>query len=134
MKKSSLAAQKTNKTVCKQVSQMVSENQKSTKTHLVGVVQVQEPTAALVDILVTGIGASHGQGGIHMNVVAREVEGEEHLENNGPSRERARQENKQARSGAPISDHVEDGTEARRLLESARGVTVEGIQKAGHAV
>lgn len=80
------------------------------------------------------VGASHGEGSVHVNVVAGEVEGEQHLEDNGPSGECARQENQQTRSRASVRNHVENGAKARRLLESASSVSIESVKEARHAV
>lgn len=89
---------------------------------------------ALVDVLVARVGASDDEGGVHVHVVARKVEGDEALEENGPSRKGRGQEDEQARGGAAIRHHVEDGAEARRLLEEAGSVAVESVEQAGDTV
>ena len=103
-------------------------------TYLVGVVEGEDAAARLVDVLVAVLGAAHGQGGVHVDVVARQVERDEALEDDGPAREGGRQEHQQAGGGAAVRHHVEDGAEARRLLKVAGGVAVEGVEQAGHAV
>jgi hypothetical protein len=80
------------------------------------------------------LGPAHGQRGVHVHVVAREVEGDQTLEEDGPAGEGGRQENQQTRRGAAVRDHVQDGAEARRLLEVARGIAVQRIQQARDAV
>lgn len=104
------------------------------KAYLVRVVKVQEPALALVDILVARVGAANNERGIHVHVVAGKVEGNETLEDNGPSGERGRQEDEQARGGAAVGNHVEDGAEAGRLLKDAGGLAIEGVEKARDAV
>lgn len=69
-----------------------------------------------------------------MHIVAGEVERDEALEEDSPSGESGREENQEAGSCASISHHVKDSTETGRLFEPPRGVTVEGIKKAGYRV
>lgn len=57
------------------------------QTYLVGVVKTQEPVLALIDALVTGIGARDNKSSIHMHVVTGKIESNQPLENDGPSRE-----------------------------------------------
>ena len=101
---------------------------------LVGVVQIQDPAAALVDLLVRLADAAHDQRGVHVHVVAGEVEGDEALEDDGPAREGGGEEDEQARRRAAVGHHVEHGAEARRLAEVARGVAVESVEEARDAV
>lgn len=105
-----------------------------TKAYLVGVVQVQEPALALVNVLVARVGAADDEGGVHVHVVAGKVEGNEALEDNGPAGKGGREEDEQARGGAAVGDHVEDGAEAGGLLKDAGGLAVEGIEEARDAV
>lgn len=104
------------------------------RRYLVGVVERQDAAARLVDVLVAVLGAAHGQGGVHVHVVARQVERDQALEQDGPAREGRRQEHEQAGRGAAVRHHVEHGAEAGRLLKVARRVAVEGVEQAGHAV
>lgn len=69
-----------------------------------------------------------------MHVVAGEVEGNQALEDDSPAREGGREEDEQAGRGAAVRDHVEDGAEARGLLEEAGGVAVDGVEEARDAV
>lgn len=102
--------------------------------NLVGVVQVQQPALALIDVLVARVGASNNQSSIHVHVVAGEVERNQALEDNGPSREGRRQENQQARGGAAVRDHVQDGAEASRLVKGSGSISVESVEQARDAV
>ncbi len=104
------------------------------EAYLVGVVQVQEPALALVNVLVARVGAAHDERGVHVHVVAGKVEGDEALEDNGPAGKRRREEDEQARGGAAVGDHVEDGAEAGGLLKEAGGVAVDGVEEARDAV
>ena len=103
-------------------------------THLVRVIQVQEPALALVDILVARVGAANDERGIHVHVVTGKIKSNEALEDNGPSWERGREEDEQARGSAAVGDHVENGAEAGRLLKDAGCVAIDGIEKARDAV
>ena len=76
-----------------------------------------------------GIHAAHDERRVHVHVVTREVERDEALEQDGPAGERRRQEDEQARRGAAVRHHVEDGAEARRLLKVARGVAVQRVEE-----
>ena len=69
-----------------------------------------------------------------MHIMARQVKTYEPLEQDRPCRERGSEEDEQAGCGAAIGDHVKDSAELCRLLEIARGHTIEGIEKAGNAV
>lgn len=81
-----------------------------------------------------GIDTPDDERRVHVHVVACKVDGDEALEDDGPAREGRRQEDQQARRGAAVRDHVEDGTEAGRLLEDAGSIAVECVEEAGYAV
>ena len=81
----------------------------------------------LVDVLVTLSAASHGQGRIHMHVMAGEVQTDQQLEYHAPSRFCRRQKYEQASRCATISDHIQYCSELRGLLPFARRVSVQGI-------
>lgn len=66
--------------------------------------------------------------------MACQVKAYQPLEEYRPSREGGRQEDEQAGGSTPIGDHIEDCAELCRLLEVARGYTVEGIEKARNTV
>lgn len=111
-----------------------SQCQGSSLTYLVGVVEVQEPALALVDVLVARVGTTDDEGDVHVHVVAGKVEGDEGLEENGPAGKGRGEKDEEARRGAAVGDHVEDGAEAGGLLKDAGGVAVEGVEEAGDAV
>ena len=104
------------------------------RTYPVGIVQIQNPASRLVDVLVALIRAAHGQSGVHVHIMAREIERDQALEDDGPAGEGGREEDEQAGGRAAIGHHVEDGAEAGRLVEVARGIAVEGIEEARDAV
>jgi hypothetical protein len=110
MKKSSLRAQKTNRTVWRELVAPASYSNKG--TYLVRIIQIQEVASAFVDILMTRCRSSHDQGRIHVNVVACQVQGNKSLENNSPARPGRRQEYQEARGGASISHHIEHSAES----------------------
>lgn len=102
--------------------------------YLVGVIQAQNPVLGAVNVLVARISAAHDERGVHVHVVARKIDGDEALEEDGPSWEGRRQENEKARGGAAISHHVQHGAEAGRLLEDAGGVAIQGVEQTRYGV
>lgn len=102
--------------------------------YLVGVVQIQKPVLALVNVLVARVGATDHEGSIHVHVVAGEVNGNQTLEENSPSRESGRQEDEEAGGGAAISDHVKHGTKASRLFENSGSIAIDCIEQTGDAI
>lgn len=85
--------------------------------YLVRVVEVEDPAAALVDALVAARGTTHGERRIHVDVVAGEVEREQALEDDGPSREGAGEEDEEAGCRAAVGHHIKHRAEAGGLLE-----------------
>jgi len=63
-----------------------------------------------------------------MHVVTRQIQGDEHLEQDGVIGVSCTQEHQQARSRTPIRDHVQHRTKLCRLVELARRVSIQGIQ------
>lgn len=51
----------------------------------VGVVEMQDPTPAGIDLFMTLATGSHGQGGVHVDVMAGEVETDESLKDDAPA-------------------------------------------------
>jgi len=102
-------------------------------TYLVGVVQVHN-TVLCRHVLVALALAAHDQRGVHVHVVASKVQADQTLEDHRVRRLRSRKEDEQASSSAAISDHVENGAEARGLLELARGHAVQRIEQAADGV
>lgn len=85
MKKTSLRAQKRKRTVCKsQLFAFTTIKWTLSLTHLIRVVQIQNPAPGLVDFLVA-LTPAHDECGIHMHIVACQVERDQALENKRPS-------------------------------------------------
>lgn len=78
--------------------------------------------------------APHDQRGVHVHVVAGQVQADQALEEHAVRRLGRREEDEQARGGAAVRDHVEHGAEPRRLVEPARRDAIGGVQQAGDAV
>lgn len=97
--------------------------------YVVGVVLLQEPTPALIDVLVALSAAAHTKRRIHVHVVTGQIERDQALEDNAPARESLRQEDEQARGCAAVRHHVQHRTEFGGLLKAAGGVAVEGIEQ-----
>ena len=73
--------------------------------YVVRVVLLQDPAPALVDILVALSATAHTECRVHVHVVTSQIEGDEALEDNAPSRESLRQEDEQTRGcAAPAPD------------------------------
>lgn len=136
MKKSSFRAQKVKSTFYKVVSKSSLSHlfPKSSSTHVVRVVLLQDPAPAFVDLLVALAGTAHAQRGVHVHVVAGKIQTDQALEDDGPARESGGQEDQQAGRCAPIRHHVQHGTKLCRLVELARGHTIQSIEEAGNAV
>ena len=133
MKKSSLRAQNANNTLCKIFSHSWLLPTMQAQTHLVRVIQMENPTPALIHLLVTAR-TRHRQRRIHVHVVARKIQADEALEQQRPSRPRGAEEDEEAGCRAAICDHVQHGAELGGLLKVARGDAVEGVEEAGDAV
>lgn len=78
--------------------------------------------------------AAHSQGSIHVHVMAGQIQADQALEDPAVRWLRRRQEDEQARGGAPIGHHIKDRAEARALVVLAGGDAIERVQKAGHGV
>lgn len=65
----------------------------ATSTYIVGVVHVHDPASTFVDFLVALVLAAHGECGVHVHVVAGEIERDEALKDDAPAREGACEEN-----------------------------------------
>jgi hypothetical protein len=128
MKKISFMAQKMKRTFCGVVS---SEHtlESASPTYVVGVVLLQDPTPALVDVLMALSAAAHAQGRVHVHVVASQIQRDETLENDAPPGKCLRQEDQQTGRGAPVRDHVQYRAKFCGLLEPTGCVAVEGIEE-----
>lgn len=69
-----------------------------------------------------------------MHIMTRQIQTDQSLKYDTPSRKRLRQEDKQAGSGTAVSDHIEYGAETGGLGEVTCGVAVDGVEEAGDAV
>jgi hypothetical protein len=74
---------------------------------------MQDPASALVDLLVAGVTAAHLQTGVHVNVVRSQIQTDEELKHDAPSREGLCKEDEQAGGGAAIGHHIQHSTEGR---------------------
>lgn len=106
----------------------------SRDAHLVCVVQVQDPAPGLIHLLVTLIRASHVEGGIHVDVVAGQVQRDKPLEDDGPARPRGREEDEEARGRAAIGHHVQHRAKLGGLFEVSGGIPVQRVEEAGDAI
>jgi len=98
------------------------------------VVQVHDLAPLCINVLVALAAATHGESGIHVHVMAGEVETDEELEDHAPARHSGRKEDKEAGGGAAICHHVQDSSELCGLVEGTGSVAIESIQKARDAV
>lgn len=134
MKNNSFIRHKVNKTRYTLLSvTLISRAIVCIKTHLVGVVHVQEPTAALVDLLVA-LPLTHAQRSVHVHVVARQIQTDQDLEDDAVPRESAGQENHETGCCAAVRHHVEHSAKLGALLEIAGSEAIKGIEEAGYAV
>ena len=69
-----------------------------------------------------------------MYVMAGQVQTDQELEDQRPSRERGGEEDEEASCGAAICDHVENSAELGRLVEGAGCDAIESVEEAGKAV
>jgi hypothetical protein len=141
MKKSSLAAQKMKRTVwSERAGELARETGSSRRQgarargggeemYPVRVIQIQDPALRLVDVLVALVHAADHKGGVHVHVMAREVQRDEPLEEDSPPGEGGREEDEEARRRAPVRHHVQDGPEPRRLVKVARRIAVERVEE-----
>ena len=77
---------------------------------------------------------SHCQCRVHVDIVTSQVQADQALEGDTPSRPRGREENQQARGRAAISHHVEHCAEGGGLAVVAGGYAVKGVEEAGDRV
>lgn len=134
MKKSSLRAQQMNRTVLVIKSAIGQLQRVRYSSHLAVVVLVQSPVSTGVDLLVALVGSTTAQSGVHVHVVARHVQADQSLEDNGPPRPCGAQKDQQTRRGAAICHHVQDRTESGRLIEVSGSISIQCIQQTGHAI
>ena len=102
--------------------------------YLVGIVLMHNPALFRRHILMTLALAAHGQRGIHVNVMAGQIQADEALEDHAVGGFGGGQEDEQARGSAAVGHHVQDGAEARALVVAAGGDAVEGVEQARDGV
>lgn len=85
---------------------------------------MQNPTPALVHLLVTLSGVGHGQCRVHVHVMAGQIQANQRLEENRPSRPGGTQEDQQTSRRASICDHVEHRPKPGCLLEITSCIAV----------
>jgi hypothetical protein len=149
MKKSSLRAQKVKRTFCSGVSMLRVGKMRlkarprlgprplclsacmyrgGSATYVVRVIHLQHPTPTLIHLLMALPTPAHTQRSIHVHIMARQIQANQALENDTPSREGARKEDKQASRRAAIRHHIEDSAEFGRLLEVTGSEAVERVE------
>lgn len=69
-----------------------------------------------------------------MHIMARHIQGNQALEDNGPPGPGGAQEDQETRGGATVRHHVQHGTEGGGLVEVSRGISIQGIQQARYTV
>ena len=77
---------------------------------------------------------AHGQCGVHVNVVTGEIQADESLEDDAPSRPGGGQEDEEAGGGAAVRHHVEHCAEGGGLVVASSGHAVERVKEAGYRV
>ncbi len=147
MKKSSLKVQKRKRTVCcnnkrrggwlalfGSWAHSSRRRWREGGTYSIRIVQMQDPTPTRIHLLVTLPLRSHGQCRVHVDIVTGQIQADQALEDDAPSRPCGREEYQQARGRAAIGHHVEHGAEGGGLVVVAGGDAVEGIEEAGDRV
>lgn len=71
---------------------------------------------------------AHGQRSVHVNVVTREVQGDQALEDDRPPWKRTGEKDEQTRCRTPIRDHVQYRSEGRALIVPSRCEAVQRVQ------
>jgi hypothetical protein len=71
---------------------------------------------------------------LHVHVVTGQIQADEALKQDGPSRVCGGQEAEQTASCASVGDHVKHGAKFCGLVELAGGIAVQGIQQAREGV
>lgn len=103
-------------------------------TYLIRIIQIHNPAPTRTNILMALALPAHAQRAVHVQVMAREVQTDQQLEDHAVRGLGGREEDEQAGGRAPVGHHVEDGAEARALRELARGPAVQGVEEAGDGV
>lgn len=98
------------------------------------VILIQDPVPTRLDTLMTRTRPAHTQRRVHMHIMARHVDRNQALEQNGPARPGRAQEDEQTRRGASIRDHIQDGAEGSRLIEVTSCIPVQGVEETRNTV
>jgi hypothetical protein len=135
MKKSSLRAQQTKRTHWCSLSDLNSPKERHSliATYLVGVVKMHDAVLGRYVLVALALSA-HDQSSVHVHVVASKVQADQTLEDHRVCGLRSGEEDQQASSRAAIGDHIQNGTEPRRLLELARSHAIQSIEEATDGV
>lgn len=88
------------------------------------VILIKDPAAAGIDLFVALARTAHGQSRVHVHIMTSQVQANQALEQDCPSRPGGAQEDEQTRSRTAIRDHVQDRAERGRLVEMARGHSI----------
>lgn len=100
--------------------------------YIIRVIQIQDPTPLLLNLLVTR--CTPIQTGIHVHIVARQIQRNQTLEQNRPLRIRTAQKTQQTRRCAAVRHHVQHCPKLGGLIEAPRGIPIEGIKETGYSV
>jgi len=98
----------------------------------VGIIKLHPVVAGGVNELVAG-GALQ-EGGVDMEPVARDVNSHGELEQEHEARVEGGEGGQQTHRGAPVSQHVQHGSELAALPQKTSGVAINSVQKSGDDV
>lgn len=132
-KKISFAAQKVKRTTYTDISIVQQlQGKGGGGDYIIRVIQIQDPTPLLLNLLVAR--RTPIQTGIHVHIVARQIQRNQTLEQNRPLRIRTAQKTQQTRRCATIRHHVQHCPKLGRLVEAPRGIPIEGVEETGYSV
>ena len=106
MKKSSFMAQRVKSTFYKSPNQLNSHSPTLKRTYVIRIIHIQNPTPTLIHLLMALATPPHAKRSIHMHIMARQIQTNQSLEHDAPTRERAGEENEKAGCSAAIGNHV----------------------------
>lgn len=89
---------------------------------------MQNIASATINLLVALSASTHGQSSIHVNVVARQIQTDQALEDNAPSWEGGCKKYQQTGRSTSVCDHIQHCAESGRLVISSCSETIESIQ------
>lgn len=91
------------------------------------VILVKNPAAAGINLFVALTCAAHGQGSVHVHVVTGQIQANQTLEQDGPSRPSGAQEDEQTGGRTAIRDHIQDRAECGGLVEMTRRHAIQRV-------